>query len=129
MGTPPKYQAPDADKQKSEKKANAKKPIYKRVWFWVVVIVVLAAIGGNGNKNNTSTTPVASSREAVATTAATSSPATTDSQEPKVDKSKLANAVNQYSSTPSDGWTPESWQVFSDALSKAKTVNESEDAT
>ena len=31
-----------------------KKPIYKRVWFWIVVVVVIGAIGSaaNGGKND-----------------------------------------------------------------------------
>ncbi len=39
--------------------AKNKKPIYKRVWFWVcVVLVVLGVVGGSvGSRRNTNTNP------------------------------------------------------------------------
>lgn len=32
-----------------------KKPIYKRVWFWVVIVLVLIGIGGASTQNKTQT--------------------------------------------------------------------------
>lgn len=32
-----------------------KKPVYKKVWFWVVLIVVIIIISASGNKSNTTT--------------------------------------------------------------------------
>lgn len=31
-----------------------KKPIYKKVWFWVVVVIIVAAIGVGGTQDNAS---------------------------------------------------------------------------
>lgn len=41
----------------NSKKSAVSKPIYKKVWFWVIVIIVLIAIGGganSGSQNNSS---------------------------------------------------------------------------
>lgn len=39
------------EEKKSQKRAS-KKPIYKRLWFWIIVIlVVFAALGSSGDKN------------------------------------------------------------------------------
>ncbi|MCI1984112.1 MAG: DUF5067 domain-containing protein [Bifidobacteriaceae bacterium] len=39
-----------------------KKPIYKRIWFWILVVVVVAAIGGGvGSQQKNSTSTAASS--------------------------------------------------------------------
>lgn len=63
-------------KAKEEKKADkktTKKPIYKKVWFWIVIVlVVFAALGSSGDKddeqpdasNKTSTSETVSSTEA-----------------------------------------------------------------
>lgn len=43
------------------KSGEAKKPIYKRVWFWILVVVILAAIGaaagGSGGKDGDGADP------------------------------------------------------------------------
>lgn len=60
------------EEKKSDKKA-LKKPIYKKVWFWIIVVlVVFAAFGSSGDKNDeqpdasdkTSTSETVSSTEA-----------------------------------------------------------------
>lgn len=63
---------------KSTKKAKAKKPIFKRLWFWVIVVlVVLIAIGSSG-KPEEKTVPTATPSEATIGTKATESAAISD---------------------------------------------------
>lgn len=38
---------------KKEKVEGAKKPIYKKWWFWVIIVVVIAGIGGMGGSDST----------------------------------------------------------------------------
>lgn len=83
----------------------------------IVLFVIGSAFGGSGGKQAESNAPVSKS-ETVAL-----------QPEKKVDKSSLAATINQYGATAGDGYTPESFQVFSDALAKAKQVNEDESAT
>jgi len=44
--------------------AKNKKPIYKRVWFWLIIVVVLLSIGGLGGSGD-ATDPVATDDAAV----------------------------------------------------------------
>ena len=47
------------------KTPKAKKPIYKRIWFWIVVVIVVAVIGsalGGGGESGTSTSTSSSSK-------------------------------------------------------------------
>lgn len=58
------------EEKKSQKRAS-KKPIYKRLWFWIIVIlVVFAALGSSGDKNEepTSTSDKATTSETVSST-------------------------------------------------------------
>ena len=50
-------------------KRTVKKPVYKRVWFWVIVVFVILAVAGFGSNNSNSSTSTASS----STTASASS--------------------------------------------------------
>lgn len=45
---------------------KVKKPIYKRVWFWIVVVILIAAVGGSlgGNENKTAADKTSDSTEA-----------------------------------------------------------------
>lgn len=35
--------------------AKNKKPIYKKVWFWIVVVIIVAGVAGGGESTTTST--------------------------------------------------------------------------
>ena len=70
----------------------AKKPLHKRMWFWVVVVVVVAAIAGgaNGSKNVTKTSepptqvPVAASGQSDAGASATEGESAQKSEKPSI---------------------------------------------
>lgn len=62
-----------AKEEKEPQKQASKKPIYKRVWFWIIIVlVVFAALGNSGDKGDeqsdasdkTSTSETVSSTEA-----------------------------------------------------------------
>ena len=39
--------------RRDEKVAKAKKPIFKKLWFWLIVVIVIAGAVGGGNKDKT----------------------------------------------------------------------------
>lgn len=61
---------------KNKSEGKVKKPIYKRVWFWVIVVLCFfATIGGNGtDKNNDTTAQVTQATETTPTTVETTAP-------------------------------------------------------
>ena len=36
--------------------AKNKKPIYKKVWFWIIILIIIIAIGAGGTSENNNTT-------------------------------------------------------------------------
>lgn len=46
--------------KKDTKTPKTKKPIYKRIWFWILIVFILfAAVGGKGNKSSETASPAA----------------------------------------------------------------------
>jgi len=74
-----------------EVKAKVKKPIYKRVWFWIIVVVLgLYAIGSSaGGKDNTNLT---NSNATTTTTQTSGQPAATKVPQPTEEPSAWINA-------------------------------------
>ena len=66
--------------------AKIKKPIYKRVWFWIVVVVLVFGIGGSlGGKSDTSTADTTTDTTVEDTTADATEEAATEYQEVSVE--------------------------------------------
>ena len=92
---------------------KVKKPIYKRVWFWIVVLIVIFAIGGgalggdsNDKKEAKSESSTTVSQKAVEKETDKSAPTASS----EVKQEKTANADEQYqacllytSPSPRDG--------------------------
>lgn len=92
----------------------------------VAVIVVLAVIGslsGGASSDSGSTDQSDQSQQARDSDSSTTQQAPAEQEKPKVDKSMLQASIKQWEGLTPDGWTPESWQRFSDSLAKAKEVN------
>lgn len=77
---------------------KTKKPIYKRIWFWVLIVLVIGAVGGGVSGNSGSST--APDDEAATTQEASTDEASTDNSEiqeesePEVPK-EYENALTQ----------------------------------
>ena len=73
------------DENGNEVKGKLKKPIYKRVWFWVLAVVVLGSLGTGGDDEAETTTAADTQTQTTTeteTTAASSEPAAPVAEEP-----------------------------------------------
>lgn len=58
------------------KKEKVKKPIYKKVWFWIVIVILVFVIGGAASGNNNSSdksTDTSSTKDASSSSSSSSS--------------------------------------------------------
>ncbi len=71
-----------------------KKPIYKKVWFWVLIILLLLGMaGGGGKKSTTSNTAEISKEENSTRQSASTKAETKDKKVKEVESSKLTTAA------------------------------------
>ena len=102
-----------------------KKPIYKRVWFWVIASVILfGALAANGNEKETAPVANNSSTNNVNTTQAKSDDKGKDKAEVKVKEEgrKELNEVKKVKEEPKKDSVP---REFKAALKKAEMYAES----
>lgn len=81
--------------------ATAKKPLFKRVWFWVVVVIVLAAIGGTSAGGSGT---AASSSASSAPSAASASAPQREIDPHTTEGTKYEDKYTVTSELTSDGW-------------------------
>lgn len=116
-------QSVENDGNKKKKKPWSKK---KKIIVGAAVFLLICSVV-SGNSNSTSKTT--SNTETTTSAAKAKKSTTSEPKKVKVDKSTLETYINQYAGTTGDNYTPESFQSFSDALSKAQSVDADENAT